>query len=149
MKTKPAKQPASHTAMPRLHQAVIDIVEATRRVFVEQERAAGGDGRNIDLRLPVLFGGTDMRCTIEAGPSTARRNVIENVQMEANGKPTDTNRDRALRDAINLLTDYASEIKADFCDTTGNWENAYSMRAFERCVAAVRALDHLAMEGGQ
>lgn len=36
--------------MPRLHQAVSDIVEATRGVFVAQGRVAGGDGRNIDLR---------------------------------------------------------------------------------------------------
>lgn len=149
MKTKPAKQPASHTAMPRLHQAVIDIVEATRRVFVEQERAAGGDGRNIDQRISVLFGGTDMRCTIEAGPTTARRNAIENAQMSASGKPVNDDIQRVLRDAMALLTEYASEIKDDFCDAAGNWENAYSMRSFERCIAAVKALDHLAMEGGQ
>lgn len=147
MKTK---QPASHTAMPRLHQAVSDIVEATRGVFVAQGRVAGGDGRNIDLRLPVLFGGTDMRCTIEAGPTTARRNAIENAQMSASGKPTDTDAQRALRDAMAVITEYAIKlVAADFCDTTGAWENAYSMRAFERCIGAVKALDHLAIEGGQ
>ena len=62
------------------------------------------------------------------------------------------------------MRNLASEIKADFCDTTGAWENAYSRqhpldgqkrrhgadgRAFERCIGAVKALDHLAIEGGQ
>lgn len=146
MKTK---QPASHTAMPRLHQAVSDIVEATRGVFVAQGRVAGGDGRNIDLRLPVLFGGTDMRCTIEAGPTTARRNAIENAQMSASGKPPDTDAQRVLRDAMALITEYASEVKNDFCDTTGRWDTIASKGLFERCIGAIKALDHLAMEGWQ
>ncbi len=124
--------------MPRLHQAVTDIVAATRGVFVEQGHAT--HGHNIDLRLPVLFSGTDMRCTIEAGPSTARRNAIENAQMHASGKPATEPGLDARQEAVQLLTMYATEFK-DSESLAGRFIDPDDEAFFTRIVNAIKALD--------
>lgn len=98
---------------------------------------------NLEKTITRLHG----EASVMIGLLTEAVGVLQTIEPECSTADEMLTRLRA--DIWAVLTEYASEIKDDFCDAAGNWENAYSMRSFERCIAAVKALDHLAMEGGQ
>lgn len=123
--------------MPRLHQAVCDIVQGVRAAH----RSVGHSTDKSDMRIPILFHGTDMRVTIEAGPGIAMRNAVEHAQMQATDKPATTPGLDARLEAIALLGIYASEIKDS--NTLGDkteWAGPKEERHFNRIVSAMRAL---------
>lgn len=123
--------------IPALYKAAREIVDNTRSVFEK----SGQDAR--EIRLPILMHGTDLRVTIEAGPSVAARNAIEHAQMQATGKPVEPAIDmtRAIKEARALLAQYASEIK-DTETVAGQWPDAAAAerRLHDRCMAAVDGL---------
>lgn len=125
----------NHTALRRLHKAVTDIVQGTRAVFTAQGKPCA------ELRLPVLFHGTDMRVTIEAGPGTAMRNALEHAQMQATDKPAPEPGLNARLEAMALLALYASEIE-DTNTLSGRveWDDEDEKKHFHRIVSAMRAL---------
>ena len=132
------KKPNTTTAMPRLHQAVCDIVQGVRTAHT----SVGQNSQKTDMRIPVLFQGTDMRVTIEAGPGVAMRNAIEHAQMQATDKPATAPGLDARLEAIALLGIYASEIK-NWNTRTGatDWLDADEEKHFHRIVDAMRALE--------
>lgn len=131
------KKPNTTTAMPRLYQACLDIVQGVRKANTSVGRSA-----DAEMRIPVLFHGTDMRCTIEAGSGTAMRNAVEHAQMQSTDKPaTEPGLDARL-EAITLLGIYASEIKDrnTLAGRKTGWESPQDERYFSRVVSAMRAL---------
>lgn len=148
MKTKPRK-PDTTTAVKRLFDAVSDIVDGTRDVMVKM-----GDARHpqqITLVTPVLFQGTDMRCTIEAGPGIAARNAIEHAQMKASDQPVINNKAEVLREALTLLSYYAREIKETECtpndgDCGTHWDDPHIEQFYQRLCKSVADMETLARE---
>lgn len=135
MKTK--KQNTT-TALPRLFEAVRDIVQGMRGVYAD----VAPDKLHAELRVPVLFQGSDMRVTIEAGPSVAMRNAMEHAQMKASDKPVNEPGVSARGEAITLLAMYASEIRDS--STTGghfDFDTPDDEQFFNRVVCAMKALD--------
>lgn len=126
--------------MDRLFLAVQEIVRGTRQVLAEHSKTSPG---RVELRNPVIFTGTDMRVTIEAGPSVAMRNVIEGARQNASGEPVAVRGDAALADAMTLLAQYAAEVKDSQSDGKEAWDDLRSARLFDRLVNCVRALDAL------
>lgn len=130
------KKPNATTAMPRLYQACHDIVQGVRSAH-----ASVGQSSDAEMRIPVLFKGTDMRCTIEAGSGTAMRNAVEHAQMQGTNKPAVEPGLDARLEAITLLGIYASELKDS--NTLGRkteWADPKEERHFNRVVSAMRAL---------
>lgn len=103
MTTKPIN---TKSALPRLFDAVQDIVTGTRGVI---DKTSGG-GQNAALHIPVHFAGTDMRVTIEAGPGIAALNAIQGAQMQASGKPA-TSLTMPITEAMTLLALHAAELR--------------------------------------
>lgn len=132
MKTK---KPDTHTAMRRLFQATSDIVAGVRKVHADAGMPSSGE-----LRVPVLFQGTDMRVVIEAGPGVAMRNVVENAQMKASDKPVNEPGLNAKQEAMTLLAMYASELQDANC-TDGQFTDPAEKAFFNRVVDAIKALD--------
>jgi len=132
MKTK--KQNTA-TAMRRLYQATSDIVAGMRKVYAENDMPSSGE-----IRVPVLFRGTDMRVTIEAGQGVAMRNAVEHAQMSASDKPVNEPGLSARGEAITLLAMYASEIK-DNSTASGRFVDPDDEKFFNRVVSAMKALD--------
>lgn len=130
------RKPDTHTAIRRLHDAAQDIVQGFRNVSADVYKTPQ---HNAEVRIPVLMQGTDMRVTIEAGPSVVMRNAVENAAMKASDKPYLAAGDEAKQEAVAVLAVYASEIKAASFD--GEWMDAEDERHFVRVVAAMKALE--------
>jgi hypothetical protein len=129
------KKPGTTTAMRRLFQATKDVVDGTRKAYAD----AGMPGAQ-ELRVPVLFQGTDMRVTIEAGPGVAMRNALENAQMKASDKPAKEPGLDARLEALTLLSIYASELKS-MQAVNGKFVSPDDERHFNRVVMAMKMLD--------
>jgi hypothetical protein len=132
MKVKTPKDGPIHI----LYTAAKQIVDGTRDVFQKQ----GQDAR--EVRLPILMHGTDMRVTIEAGPTIAARNAIEHAQMSASGKPVEdtVNMSKAIDEARALLGLYRADLDAENrkCETgSADWHRtkAYANRCIETGIA--------------
>lgn len=130
------RKPDTHTAIRRLHDAAQDIVQGFRNVSADVYKTPQ---HNPEVRIPVLMQGTDMRVTIEAGPSVVMRNAVENAAMKASDKPYLAAGEEAKQEAVAVLAVYASEIKAASFD--GEWMDAEDERHFVRVVAAMKALE--------
>lgn len=131
------RKPDTHTAIRRLHDAARDIVDGTRNVSADVFKKSQA---NSEVHIPILMQGTDMRVTIEAGPSVAMRNAVEHAAMQASDKPYREPGADAKQEAVVLLGAYASEIKAaSFSD--GKWMDADDERHFMRVAAAMKALE--------
>lgn len=130
------RKPDTHTAIRRLHDAAQDIVQGFRNVSADVYKTPQ---HNAEVRIPVLMQGTDMRVTIEAGPSVVMRNADENAAMKASDKPYLAAGEEAKQEAVAVLAVYASEIKAASFD--GEWMDAEDERHFVRVVAAMKALE--------
>lgn len=130
------RKPDTHTAIRRLHDAAQDIVQGFRNVSADVYKTPQ---HNAEVRIPVLMQGTDMRVTIEAGPSVVMRNAVENAAMKASDKPYLAAGEEAKQEAVAVLAVYASEIKAASFD--GEWMDAEDERHFVRVVAAMKALE--------
>lgn len=131
------KKPNTTTAMPRLYQACCDIVQGVRSAH-----ASTGQSADAEMRIPVLFKGTDMRCTIEAGSGTAMRNAVQHAQMQGTNKPAAEPGLDARLEAITLLGIYASEIKDS--NTLGGrdkWDDPKEEKHFRRILSAMRSLE--------
>lgn len=128
--------PRANGPMQNMHAAVKGIVDATRAA-IEKD----GGPKNAELRIPVIFGGEDMRCTVEAGPSVAMRNAVEHASMIASGAPYKYPGEDVVRDAVQILAIYASEIKDDSCDRSGTWKSEKDRKWFEQVSGAMRELD--------
>lgn len=133
------RKPDTHTAIRRLHDAAQDIVQGFRNVSADVYKTPQ---HNAEVRIPVLMQGTDMRVTIEAGPSVVMRNAVENAAMKASDKPYLDAGEEAKQEAVAVLAVYASEIKAASFD--GEWMDAEDERHFVRVVAAMKALEVMA-----
>lgn len=133
------RKPDTHTAIRRLHDAAQDIVQGFRNVSADVYKTPQ---HNAEVRIPVLMQGTDMRVTIEAGPSVVMRNAVENAAMKASDKPYLAAGEEAKQEAVAVLAVYASEIKAASFD--GEWMDAEDERHFVRVVAAMKALEVMA-----
>lgn len=132
-----SRKPNTHTAVRRLFEAASDIVHGTRNVMHE---STGKPHHHAEVHIPILFGGTDMRVTVEAGPSVAMRNAVENAAMQASDKPYIAPGAKAKSEAVALLATYASEIKDAGQCLEGKWMDAEDERHFGRVVAAMKAL---------
>lgn len=133
------RKPDTHTSIRRLHDAAQDIVQGFRNVSADVYKTPQ---HNAEVRIPVLMQGTDMRVTIEAGPSVVMRNAVENAAMKASDKPYLAAGEEAKQEAVAVLAVYASEIKAASFD--GEWMDAEDERHFVRVVAAMKALEVMA-----
>lgn len=131
------RKPDTHTAIRRLHDAARDIVDGTRNVSADVFKKSQA---NSEVHIPILMQGTDMRVTIEAGPSVAMRNAVEHAAMQASDKPYREPGADAKQEAVVLLGVYASEIKAASFDD-GKWMDADDERHFVRVAAAMKALE--------
>lgn len=133
------RKPDTHTAIRRLYDAARDIVDGTRNASADVYKTPQ---HNAEVRIPVLMQGTDMRVTIESGPSVAMRNAVEHAAMKASDKPYLAAGEEAKQEAVAVLAVYASEIKAASFD--GEWMDAEDERHFVRVVAAMKALEVMA-----
>jgi hypothetical protein len=140
------KDPRKTGPIARLYDIVVEIVDGTRKAMVQS--GAAKKGQPIDIRLPILMAGTDLRVIIEAGPSTAVRNAIEHAQMNATEKPVTNDLDEAAREACALLAEYASEVQRGGM-AGDQWMNEKDRQFFLRIGTAMRALDALMQIGGQ
>lgn len=138
------KKPNTATALPRLYEAVCDIVHGTRGAIGKTM----GDTQNASLHIPVHFAGTDMRVTIEAGPGIAALNAIQGAQMQASGKPaTDTT--GVISEAMVLLALHAAELRQDNLDLRdvhphgAEWTDAQDKQTFEHIQRVLSSLDTL------
>lgn len=132
-----SRKPNTHTAVRRLFEAASDIVQGSRQAMTE---TLGKPHHHAEVRIPILMGGTDMRVTVEAGPSVAMRNAVEGAAMKASDKPYIAPGSEARNEAVTLLAIYASEIKDSGQCADGKWMDAEDERHFVRVVAAMKAL---------
>ena len=132
-----SRKPNTHTAVRRLFEAASDIVQGTRKVMAE---STGKPHHNAEVRIPILISGTDMRVTVEAGPSVAMRNAVEDAAMKASDKPYVAAGAEAKSEAVALLAIYASEIKSAGQCADGKWMDAEDERHFGRVVSTMKAL---------
>ena len=136
MQHKTRVNPKGRGPMQDMYAAVKGIVDATRAA-IEKD----GGPKNAELRIPVMFGGEDMLCTIEAGPSILMRNAVEHASMSASGEPYKYPGEDVVRDAVQILAVYASEIKDSSMDRSGSWKTEKDRKWFERVVGTMRELD--------
>ena len=94
------RKPDTRTAIRRLHDAARDIVDGTRNVSADVFKKSQA---NSEVHIPILMQGTDMRVTIEAGPSVAMRNAVEHAAMQASDKPYREPGADAKQEAVVLL----------------------------------------------
>lgn len=138
------KKPATQTAVPRLFDAVRDIVQGTRQAIGK----TAGDSHNAALHIPVHFAGTDMRVTIEAGPGIAALNAIQGAEMKASGKPP-AGATGTISEAMMLLALHAAELRADNLELQdvhpqgAEWTDAEDQKTFEATLRVIRSLDAL------
>lgn len=132
------RKPDTHTAIRRLHDAAQDIVQGFRGVSADVFKTPQ---TNSEVRIPILMQGTDMRVTIEAGPSVVMRNAIELAAMKASDKPYREPDADAKQEAVALLAIYAMEVKDANACADGKWMDAEDERHFVRIVAAMKALE--------
>lgn len=134
------RNPDTHTAIRRLHDAARDIVDGARTASADVYKKPQ---HNSEVRIPILMQGTDMRVTVEAGPGVAMRNAIEHAAMKASDKPFIASGEEARQEAVAVLAIYASEIKAASFEG-GEWMDAEDQRHFARVAAAMKALEVMA-----
>lgn len=94
------RKPDTHTAIRRLHDAAQDIVQGFRNVSADVYKTPQ---HNAEVRIPVLMQGTDMRVTIESGPSVAMRNAVEHAAMKASDKPYLAAGEEAKQEAVAVV----------------------------------------------
>jgi hypothetical protein len=82
---------------------VADLYKAARTIADKTAAVMREHGNVGDVRIPVLMQGTDLRVTIESGPTIAARNAIEHAQMQAADRPIKDDRGDALRQAMALI----------------------------------------------
>lgn len=123
----------------RLYEAAKEIVDGTRKVFIEQ----GQDAR--EVRLPILMHGTDMRVTIQAGPNVAARNAIEHAQMKASDNPPPEpviNIGKTLEEARMLIAIHmADQISAYRAVAQGCTEYQRAFSEAARCKDVIERLE--------
>jgi hypothetical protein len=108
---------------------VADLYKAAREIADKTAAVMREHGKVSDVRIPVLMRGTDLRVTIESGPTIAARNAIEHAQMQATDRPIKDDRGDTLRQAMALI---AHGIRR---------ESFVNVQGAEECIAALGRME--------
>ncbi len=121
----------------KITQHCVEMLDLMALANATQRDARAGHIEQLLTRQRAI---TVLLRVIEAGPSVAMRNVVENAAMKASDKPYVAPGADAKSEAVALLAIYASEIKAAGQCADGKWMDAGDERHFGRVVAAMKAL---------